>query len=693
VTDKNKKIVFDSQDRDQVIKQIITLDDDNLHAKTHLGTKVERTVNTDGTRKYTYWSERDQDRGYTYYSDHQYPIVNINDSDRLALLTVPSWGVVFPPFPSARLSAVARQAGYEVDVYDVNIEAYHYMKDKIDINLWESNNYYMWEYSYFKEIVKPLLSPLLDTYVDIIINSGATIAGFTIYNTSIFPVYYMIEQLKLKKPTITIVIGGPEATSTTLERTITEGLEGDISLIDYVVIGEGEQELISIFKEYRTILPDVPRPIFKGNTKSRLSLDELPLPDYSDFDLNLYEAPDGLSLETSRGCVAKCTFCSETHFWKYRWRDNKRVIDEMKHLKETYGVRRFWIIDSLVNGNFKQFKELVEMFVEEKLDIQWNSYARCDGRMDADLFKTIVDSGCTALSFGVESGSNKVLKDMKKNVEVWEIENNLRDAQNANLRTHVNWVTGFPTEDTNHFVHSLQMLFNCRNWIFAISPGYGCGIAPASDIDVNWKNYDIQWINEPWDNMFLGHWWTKDYKNTMVHRALRVMFTQIWLNMLDSEANATMINAQVRDLTNFYDIEFLDKDFVIADNTVQLLQNFNVFTGDTTLEKFSGSLANEHVAFAWAIYNAFGPYKMSIKSTPDMYKEEFGALFDVLYTTKVDIEIDSNKNMKFNMVQSFDHVVNADPNPAATTRERDREDMSFSNVVHVLRCDADTFTL
>ena len=49
---------------------------------------------------------------------------------------------------------------------------------------------------------------------------------------------------------------------------------------------------------------------------ANFDLDSLPFPDYDDFDLNLYEHPDGASIETSRGCVAKCSFCAETHFWK-----------------------------------------------------------------------------------------------------------------------------------------------------------------------------------------------------------------------------------------------------------------------------------------------------------------------------------------------------------------------------------------
>ena len=117
-------------------------------------------------------------------------------------------------------------------------------------------------------------------------------------------------------------------------------------LIDYVVKGEGEQELLTILENHHTI-PDSNDITYFGGLKSNLDLNTLPFPDYSDYDLDLYEHADGVSIETSRGCVAKCTFCAETHFWKYRWRESNRVADEMEYQVNKYGINRFWFVDSL----------------------------------------------------------------------------------------------------------------------------------------------------------------------------------------------------------------------------------------------------------------------------------------------------------------------------------------------------------
>ena len=91
---------------------------------------------------------------------------------------------------------------------------------------------------------------------------------------------------------------------------------------------------------------------------------------------------------------------------------------------------------------------------------------------------------------------------MKKKIKVWEIEDNLRDARIANIENHVNWVIGFPTETPADWCHSLHVLYNTRNWVTVISPGMTCGDAPLSDMNKNWKDYNIAWKENPWDNKF-----------------------------------------------------------------------------------------------------------------------------------------------------------------------------------------------
>ena len=72
----------------------------------------------------------------------------------------------------------------------------------------------------------------------------------------------------------------------------------------------------------------------------------------------------------------------------------------------------------MVNGNLKELRAFAKGIVAKGLKIKWTGYARCDGRMDLAYLQDLADSGCIALNYGCESGSQKVLDDIDKGVTV-----------------------------------------------------------------------------------------------------------------------------------------------------------------------------------------------------------------------------------------------------------------------------------
>ena len=94
--------------------------------------------------------------------------------------------------------------------------------------------------------------------------------------------------------------------------------------------------------------------IIRQDENVRFSLDKLPYPDYSDLPMNTYMIPNGALCAISRGCIAKCTFCEETHFYKYRQRTAVSTLDEVRYMYHTYGTDVFYFTDSLVNGNLNE---------------------------------------------------------------------------------------------------------------------------------------------------------------------------------------------------------------------------------------------------------------------------------------------------------------------------------------------------
>jgi anaerobic magnesium-protoporphyrin IX monomethyl ester cyclase len=676
-----------SEDRDQVILHIIEQDRKRLnHANSHLGDLSVRP------KTVSYWSEQKESRntrGYEYWSEFKRSLLS---NESVSFVMAPAWGVIFPPYNLARLTGLLKHYGYTVHNHDINVAAYHYLKDTYDVDYWDSQNYFKWEQPVYREEVHPILKPMLDDYIQKILADETNFIGFSLYLTNLLPTLYMIERIKQLSPEKVIIVGGPEAFNTWFDDLVhnTHGLPR--GLIDYVIRGEGEQELLTLLENYN-VMPKSDDVTYLGGLKSSLDLNQLPFPDYDDFDLNLYQHSDGVSIETSRGCVAKCTFCAETHFWRYRWRESNRVLDEMKYQVNKYGINRFWFVDSLANGNFKEFKNLVEELVESELDIRWNSYARCDGRMDASLFKSIADSGCISLSFGVESGSEKVLTDMKKNIKVWEIEDNLRDAHVAGVSSHVNWVVGFPTEGPQEWMHSLHVLHNTRKWIYAISPGMTCGDAAFSDLNLNWQKYDMQWKEKPWDNTFMSNWFTKDYKNTIIHRFIRLKFMNIWLRLSQDYAGATLFNGQNRkNITDFYTFEKLSD--APATNYVAQQQNKNLDyfkpAENNNIEFLKSGLANEYLVIPWIMYQVYGPFKFSMTTDPEQDLAEFGGFIGSHYYSKFECSVDEHGKMELYLKHKFEHKT-AREDPAVKYHEIVREDMSFDWEEYNINCDISFF--
>lgn len=640
---------FGIGDRDSVLTQI-HLEDADRHAASHTGdTRVTLTPRQE--KKFT--------EAHT---------VSMS-KERLGLIMLPSWGVLFPPYNLARLAAATRAAGYDTTVYDVNVRAYHYFKEKDYPKFWDGIYYHAWENkSEYYELVHDKLLPLLDEVVDDIIYNEYTLVGFSIYLTNFFPVMHVIQEIKRRNPNQKIVVGGPEVFNDWFEQLMTDN-EIPHDVIDYLVKGEGERHLIQIMdKLSRGVEPQR----YIGTTQGKLDLNALPYPDYSDYDINEYTITDGVSIETSRGCVAKCSFCAETWFWKYRWRKSTNVIAEIREQMERWGTNRFWFVDSLANGNFYEFKTLVEELAAFEEKIKWNSYARCDGRMDLEFFHKMRESGCLSLSFGIESGSQQVLDDMQKKVSVEACENNLRDSKEAGVFCHVNWVVGFPTETYQEFAESLAFLYNCRDWIYAISPGYTCGDAPFSDMNKNWDKYKISWNEFPWDNKFMSNWWTHDYQNTIIHRFIRLKLTHILLDI------AKDLDAPLKNVQSHANIKEQYSLRAKLNATPRAFENTQIRIEDENeyVNNFQKTIGHEYASIAGVLLDIVEPGHFTVTFNHEDDFDEWGGSVVSPYNAYCRITIHEEGYATVRVKHDFTHkTLTNDPDVEAF--ERNREDMGF----------------
>lgn len=639
-------------DRDQIIlKHIMSKDmKRNAHALSHLGR-----------------AEYDENKPIAFKN----PIKPWDESAKckIAMVMAPSWGVIFPPYNLARLTSVLREYDYSVRVYDLNIESYQHLLNIVDIDFWNGTKYYMWIVrENFYSLILPKIKPLLDKAIEEIVESNPKVIGFSMYNTNMYATEYIFKELKRKLPDACYIAGGPEVTTTGQKHYLFKILP-----FNYLFVGEAEETLLSVLEE----LPEeYPTHKYIGSTDSKIKLENLPFIDYSDYNLNNYLRNDGVSLEASRGCVAQCSFCSETYFWKFRSIDPIRVADEIGYLIDTYGIKRIWFVDSLINGHLKHFEKLLDLIIERGYEISWNSYARCDGRMDRNFIKKIVDSGCTSLSYGVECGSQKVLNDMRKKIEIWEIENNLRHGHEVKLFNHVNWMVGFPTEEPIDFMHSLQLLTNTRYYIDSISPGFTTGIAEQSHMQTDYKVYKIVAKETPGDTTFLNNWFTEGFKNTALHRFVRLKMLHVWLDILEVYAGANILNGhKLTGTRSYYKFESANtcKDYITNDNFVCLDRLDNTI--------FQNGITNEFFSIAYVLYLYFGAVKFELYYDPEIDLPCFGNTYTNNYTATLKFEVTDEGNYTLSLKQKFVHKALADHlEPIYENEKTERGDLSFEMI-------------
>jgi hypothetical protein len=526
---------------------------------------------------------------------------------KFTLCVMGYWAIFMPPYNIARLSALTREAGYHTRIFDFNIDTYYDLMeaDPEMEGAYKPANYWWWQDQHYYKVVHPTYEPILRKYIDKILEEDVDILGFSLYYTNLLATKWVITEIKKRKPDITIIVGGPECTEGHF--TLPEG-------VDYYFVGESEQNILDFLGNWENgIKPTEPK-IGSLYSDMRIDIDSLPYPDYSDFDLTKYWSKNAICAEISRGCVAKCTYCSEVWYWKFRDRGAQTVVDELEYQVKTYGVQFVSFVDSLMNGNLKEFRRFCEELVKRNLGITWWGYARIDGRMDLEFYKLMKAAGCQGFNYGIESGSDKVLVAVNKKNTVAEINQNLIDSEIAGMKVNACWVIGAPGEDIEAVTHSLNLLWNHRSRIAAVSPGPGLGDNMGSAYDDREK-FNISERNASW----LGGWYTLDMLNTKLHRHIRIKSTHIWLQICE-DFGGTMANVHsVGDITKHYDVKF-DSEYI---NDQIVYENFDYNIIQSGLGVFADSVMNEIFGLLRILWRVRGGYEINIRFNSELDHADF----------------------------------------------------------------------
>ena len=386
----------------------------------------------------------------------------------------------------AYLAGSLRKSGYNVKVLDSNIEELDY---------------------------KGVVNKIKDLKFDI--------CGVAAFTPQIKEAWRILELLKKNRPEVITLLGGLHPTALP-----EESLKHPY--VDFVLRGECDRTIVDFVKSIKNKdfskveglsykKKSKGKIIFVHNKKTKLieDLDNLPFPARDLFKgfpekyfSSVHKSEYKADILTSRGCPGTCNFCNKSiHGYKFRARSPENVIAEIEYLYDKFGIDYFFIVDDYFTADNDRVNKVCDLIIEKGLKIRWvcTSGIRVDN-INLETLKKMKKAGCFRVSYGVESGSEEILRKIGKNIKLKQIRRAFDLAQEAGLITIAYFMIGnmWENEKTINQTIDFAKSLNTDYAQFVITkpfPGtilfkliekQTCG---AKLLTKNWEKYDI--FNSP----------------------------------------------------------------------------------------------------------------------------------------------------------------------------------------------------
>tara|TARA_B100000315_G_C14547361_1_gene573911 strand:+ start:230 stop:1723 length:1494 start_codon:yes stop_codon:yes gene_type:complete len=305
--------------------------------------------------------------------------------------------------------------------------------------------------SYLKNHSLPIWNEVKNT----IREYNPSVIGITIKSQNFTSATIVAKIAKEINPDIKVIIGGVHAT-----------MNGksvfDCENIDVSCIGEGEVTIVEFLKalENKTPLHSVSGILFKDKHNEIIQtppreyiedLDSLEFPltyaptIFKDFEK--YPKDAFGYIFGSRGCPYACTFCESKSMWtrKVRYRSPENIIGEIKQM-EKFGINKVVFDDDTFGISKKNIKAINDLMKKEVPNITYQCETAVQLAKDENVVKDMKNGGCTIVSVGIESGSNEMLKKIKKSQTTDECIQAVKTLKKHGIETHTFIMIGFPEE-------------------------------------------------------------------------------------------------------------------------------------------------------------------------------------------------------------------------------------------------------
>ena len=341
-------------------------------------------------------------------------------------------GKRLPPLGLMYIAAALEQAGHEVQMLD---------------------NY--------------LMQQSTEEVQQLVLKLHPTIVGITCGSATYKKCVETAKAIKQVLPECQIIVGGWHASY--MPESLLETSE-----IDYAVMGEGERAITDLaaflVKSDYSNASTVAGVACRGslgvvkNEPTFINMDELPFParhllplEKYDRNIDFLNAKPVDIMSISRGCTFNCGFCETKKLWGNisRQFSPQRVMAEVNDLVTNYGTKGIYFINDNFTIRKNQTAEFCDLLIKSKLDLEWICDTRVD-LIDQNILEKMATAGCKTIWFGIESGSQKVLNYINRNITLEQVEEAFKMCRKAGIQIACSFMLGLPSETKEDLMASYR---------------------------------------------------------------------------------------------------------------------------------------------------------------------------------------------------------------------------------------------
>lgn len=238
--------------------------------------------------------------------------------------------------------------------------------------------------------------------------------------------------------------------------------------IDFVISGFGQMPLnelckkIALNQDTNNIINVYTKNNCDKNTKGHfefVNIDNFPIPDRGVLPIDDYQMPffpenPCTSMVTSLGCPYRCGFCACKNFQPVQLRESKNIVDEMKHI-ESIGIRSVLFQDELFTMSIGRIKELCSAIISNNINLNWSVRSRAN-LVHLDSLELMKKAGCFNIHLGIESGTDRILSQMKKGIRIDTIKKSINTIKEVGLSVTASFMIGYPDETYDEIMKSIE---------------------------------------------------------------------------------------------------------------------------------------------------------------------------------------------------------------------------------------------